>query len=377
MKTEKMLIKNEKGQVMLMAVIMLLVGGLCVSSLLSYMGTGLLTNRVYESRTGELYAADAGIEDAMWKLQHKDEAGYLPCNPSSEPRTYTISDVNGKTVDVKIEYVEMDGSIYYKITSAGKSGGDSTLVESYVQFVPGDELNIFSGALSAKGDISLGKDSEVNGDVYHCGDFDPTGVGGDWTDKGCAPFPSQDENVAFAQAFKNEALKGKTYNGTLNIQSNTTLGSGSPTHYSYITGGLTISKDVTITLDGVVYVKGSISCAKTLTITGTGSIVAEGSIYFSKLANYTVTGDSIIMSLNGDVTIKKADPYHERTINALIYAPNGAATFDKDMTVFGGVVAESIQADKEGSFTFVPKTDWDFPGELPGALEMKTYTVSQ
>jgi len=366
----KRLIRNENGAAMILALILLLIGGLIAAPLLAYMGTGLLAGRVYEGRTAELYAADAGVEDAMWKIQH--EAGGLPCNPSSPPKIYNI-DVNDKSVEVSIEYKLIDEQVYYKITSVGTTDSNShTTVESYVEFIPGGELDIFSGALAAQGDIDLKGGSEVNGDIYHCGDLDYTGeLGGDWTDLGCAPFPSQSQNEGFAQAFMDEALAGGTWEGNRDINSDTTLGP------IYITGNLAISKAVTITLAGIVYVKGSISGSKDLTITGTGSLVAEGDIYLSKLADYTVTGDSIIMSLNGDITLKKSDPGDALSINALIYAPNGAITFDKDMTIVGGVVGQSIQADKDGSFTFVPKTDWDFPGELPGALEMKTYSISQ
>jgi hypothetical protein len=369
----KRLIKGEKGQAMVLVLVLLIVGGLIVSPLLSYMGTGLLTGRVYEGRTAELYAADAGFEDGVWKVQHRDEAGagYVPCSPSSPPRTYNIT-ANNRSVGVNIVCVSNVTGYLWDITSIATTDSNSrTTVESYVQFISGGELNIFGGALASQGSISLGKDSTVTGDIYHCGGFDNSTVSGNWTDKGCAPFPSQAENIAFAQAFMDEAKKGGTYNGNMGISKSGDLGP------KYITGNLDISKDVTINLKGIVYVKGHISCAKTLTITGSGSLVAEGYIYLSKLANYTVTGDSIIMSLNSDITIKKSDPAGELSIGALIYAPNGAITFDKDMTIFGGVVGKSIQADKEGSFTFVPKTSWDFPGQLPGSLDIKTYNVSQ
>jgi len=66
----KRAIRDQKGQALILAIILLLVGGLVSASLLAYMGTGLITGEVYERRTAELYAADAGIEDAVWKMQH-------------------------------------------------------------------------------------------------------------------------------------------------------------------------------------------------------------------------------------------------------------------------------------------------------------------
>ncbi|MDH4299722.1 MAG: hypothetical protein OEV54_03690, partial [Dehalococcoidia bacterium] len=79
------LIKEEGGQALLLAVILLLVAGLAVASLLSFMGTGLRLNPVYEGRVAELYAADAGVEDAVWKIQHPLQAGYLPCSLGDTP----------------------------------------------------------------------------------------------------------------------------------------------------------------------------------------------------------------------------------------------------------------------------------------------------
>jgi len=370
----KRLVRGEKGYVLIAALLVLLVLGLISGPLLSYMVSGLRAGHVFETGAAELYAADAGVQDAVWRIPN------LGLCPSQNTEHYTISDVNGKSVDVTVTLTNnVTGTLTYKITSIAvtDAGGNTaglgshTTVECYVQFTPGDELDIFSGALASQTGIDLGRDSTVNGDIYHCEDFDDGGdLGGDWTDTGCAPFPSQTENEAFAQAFKDEALKGGTW-PTTDIKSNTTLGP------KYIDGDLDISRDVTITLAGIVYVKGHISCENTLTITGVGSLVAEDYIYFKKLANYTVTGDSIIMSLYGDITLKKSDKVDQLSINALIYAPNGAITFDKDTTVIGGVVGQSIQADRDGSFTFVPKTSWDFPGGLPGAYTIETYDVSR
>jgi hypothetical protein len=370
----KRLARDEKGQTMLLAVILLLVGGLIVSSLLAYMGTGLLTGRVYEKRTAELYAADAGVEDAVWKVQHKDDAdanvGYVPCTPGSDPRIYNITANNQsvKNVVVNITCVANTTGYLWKITSIATTSGNShTTIESYVKFTTGAELNIFSGALASQTGIDLGRNSTVNGDIYHCGAFDnSTIVNNNWTDKGCAPFPNPSENQAFAKAFEDAAKKGGTYNGTMTISSNTNLGP------KYITGDLYIQNDVIVTINGTVYVKGSITAKKDFTLAGSGSIVAEGDIYISKIAGFGTAGDSLIMSLNGNIEFKK-----EGTINALVYAPNGAIKFDKAATVIGGVVGKSIQADKDGAFTFVPKTSWDFPGALPGSLEIKTYNISQ
>jgi len=51
------LIRDEKGAALVLVLILLLISGLIIGPLLSYMGTGLITGEVYEGRTHELYAA--------------------------------------------------------------------------------------------------------------------------------------------------------------------------------------------------------------------------------------------------------------------------------------------------------------------------------
>lgn len=90
----KRLIRDEKGQALVLVLILLLVGGLIIAPLLAYMGTGLIAGKVYERRTAELYAADAGVEDALYKiLSHNVTLQSLDVN---HPHTYTLANsING------------------------------------------------------------------------------------------------------------------------------------------------------------------------------------------------------------------------------------------------------------------------------------------
>jgi len=65
----KRLIRDEKGAAVILALILLLIGGLISAALLGHMGSGILAGEVHERRTAELYAADAGVEDAIWRIQ--------------------------------------------------------------------------------------------------------------------------------------------------------------------------------------------------------------------------------------------------------------------------------------------------------------------
>jgi len=102
---------DEKGQALILAVILLLVGSLIIVPLLGFMSTGLIAGQVFEKKMGGLYAADAGIEDALWKIINLDEV------PTDE---YNLT-VNGMSVSVLIEEVttffgvELGGGVHYWI----------------------------------------------------------------------------------------------------------------------------------------------------------------------------------------------------------------------------------------------------------------------
>ncbi len=78
--------REEAGQAFILVLILLLVGGLIIAPLLAFMGTGLQSGQVFEQKTSELYAADAGIEDGIWQVQF-DELESL-----SSPTVYSVYD---------------------------------------------------------------------------------------------------------------------------------------------------------------------------------------------------------------------------------------------------------------------------------------------
>jgi len=75
--------------------VLLVVGGLIMTPLLGLMGTGLTAGRVYENKSHEYYAADAGVEDALWRLLND---AWLPSYQLNDP-------VNNKEIEVTIDRV--------------------------------------------------------------------------------------------------------------------------------------------------------------------------------------------------------------------------------------------------------------------------------
>ncbi|MBA7485015.1 hypothetical protein ES707_20549 [subsurface metagenome] len=98
-KTLNKSIRNEQGQALIFALIMLAVGSLIVVPLLAFMSTGLMAAQTVEEKMNKLYAADAGVEDAAHKiLTNYGPFASLGVNDSY---TYSLTDsVNGEDVSV-------------------------------------------------------------------------------------------------------------------------------------------------------------------------------------------------------------------------------------------------------------------------------------
>lgn len=59
---------KEQGQVIISALVALVIGGLIIAPTLSHMSTGAKSTVIQQKATRELYAADAGVEHAIWKI---------------------------------------------------------------------------------------------------------------------------------------------------------------------------------------------------------------------------------------------------------------------------------------------------------------------
>lgn len=105
MKLLRKIHKKESGQVLILVLILLLLGGLIIAPLLGFMSTGLKAGQVFEENMDEIYAADAGVEDAIYNIitpgaPHYDELQGLD---EGDPfPSYTLTDINGLQVTVNI-----------------------------------------------------------------------------------------------------------------------------------------------------------------------------------------------------------------------------------------------------------------------------------
>jgi len=87
----KRAIRDEKGSVLILVLILLVVGGLILTPLLGLMSTGLVSGQIYERKMDEYYAADAVVEDACWQLKPPDPApSKVPACPEEQTLTYSF-----------------------------------------------------------------------------------------------------------------------------------------------------------------------------------------------------------------------------------------------------------------------------------------------
>src|SRR4030042_2611025 len=102
MKILKNILKNESGQVLPMALVLLVLGGLLIVPMLSLMTTSLNANRMVDVKTSATYAADAGIQDALWKMG--DGVDLFASGDSYD----LTENLNGMTVTVEKQALEGD-----------------------------------------------------------------------------------------------------------------------------------------------------------------------------------------------------------------------------------------------------------------------------
>lgn len=103
---------EERGQALIAVLVFLMIGSLSLSPLLSYISTALKTDRTYQSKTAELYAADSGIDDAIWQIKY-DNLNTLFFEPPvydiydfDSVWSYSLSEpINDMTADVTIQNV--------------------------------------------------------------------------------------------------------------------------------------------------------------------------------------------------------------------------------------------------------------------------------
>jgi Tfp pilus assembly protein PilX len=313
-KSVRRAIRDEKGAALALVLVLLVVGGLILTPLLGLMTTGLMSGQVYEKKTAELYAADAGVEDAIWMIRF-EQVPSESWKASAERPGWQIYQypgplsVGNKSVEVAVYRKDWDPTCGENLTyqvlstavtddSRGTAGiGSSTTIESYLD-AKIVVRNLWDNAITSQDDINLGSNCVVDGDVQYGGSL--TGgqaVTGNKTPETYAKWPSSGNLSAYYSSHTPNSTDPRTYINISGLNPRT-IG---PCHMS---NSLTIDNSggrATLTLDGTVYVDGDLdfsqpgqSSAYTINLNGQ-TIFATGQITFP--ANHvSISGSGCIIA---------------------------------------------------------------------------------
>ncbi len=135
-------LREEKGQALALALIALAAGFLLVTPFVDSVSTKLLASRKYRASVVEQYAGDAGIEDAIWRINYES----VVITPGSTLSYALDEPVNGIIANVSVTRISGGqgggqgqgqggaGGKNYDIVS---SAGDTT-IEVSVNVLAGD-----------------------------------------------------------------------------------------------------------------------------------------------------------------------------------------------------------------------------------------------
>ena len=381
-------IKDEGGQALIMVLILLLLGGLIIPPLLAYMSTGLIVGQeVYDKRMDELYAAEAGVEDALWQI--KTVAAGLPKAEDDPPREWSysiIDDVNGKVVSpIIITYIE-EGT--YKIESTATSdGGDNTTIEAYINII--DFTNFMDNAITSMNDVELGSNTTVDGDIQYNGELKESPgstITGDTTDDPIEGWPTAEQLHDYY--WPDVAGLGEFPDATIDLKDPPSIPS------LYRVGDLTITNTGEsgvagwLEEDGIVYVTGDLEFKQTGNKDyeihlNYATIFVLGNIDFPS-DRCTVYGPGCIIAV-GDINFQpKMAAIDEPDVKDFIFVMSveGTVNFQPNGDFYGSL-AGNVNVNLQPGCSLIwngPPPELKFPGSEPSTTNViqaiRTWEIS-
>jgi hypothetical protein len=144
MKPLRRMLRRENGQALPMALVLMVVGVMVTTVILTLTTTNLKTTQVMDQKTRDIYAADAGIDDGLWKVRYN----YLPspllgswvettyATYEENPYTYIVHDsdnpdntvpINDRDVEVAIKPIWLLDGLEEIPTLQGRTPTDHLL----------------------------------------------------------------------------------------------------------------------------------------------------------------------------------------------------------------------------------------------------------
>jgi hypothetical protein len=326
MRLMKAINKQEEGATLLLLVLMIFIcSSTVVVPLLSFMNTGVVTTKNTGLHTQEIYAAEAGVRDAIWKIQRVYPG--LPVKDGDLPLQYTASDnINGNSVDATITWIDWETYRIYSLATNLNTGHKIT-IDSDIAIDPtgGLDLTAFTkDAMTSPGIISTSPNDKIYGDVRVLSTSNITGPGvinGEittgpitgWPTKALLEMyylrqvdtahPNSTGLIDVTQPGQNGHVYAQGYsNGNYVITGNAML-----TGDIVVEGNLHFNQNSAISLNGyTIYVTGDITFGTQAGLAGPGAVIAVGNVTFSP----NVTPSYIfVMSVAGFVDLQPSGDF--------------------------------------------------------------------
>jgi hypothetical protein len=193
MKNTKILLKGQNGQILVYVIIIMVLAVLVITPLVGLTYSGLRASSISYEKMQRLYAADAGVEDALnWILSgNVTKSGQLPPNDLYPDETYLMQDINGCNVQVDVHW-EGNATYGYLITTTATDNINNKRAKIQVHtfagtspgtkdiLVPGNGTPGTSGFQYAVASLSTttltiqrrnGQPTTIVGDIYSGGDL--------------------------------------------------------------------------------------------------------------------------------------------------------------------------------------------------------------
>jgi len=329
-------IRDEKGNVFILVLILLVVGGLVLTPLLGLMSTGLVSGQVYERHVHKYYAADAGVEDAIWTIKY-DPPDFHPYVPYVYPEPLIVDDKSVNITIVSLDDPETcEEELRYRILSTATSeDGSSITVDAHLAVSYLDLSASLDYAIISNSTIDIQPNNYIDGDVWLPDASDPyldgeEAINGTVYDSSTADLtwpdaedlsryywaqvddlePSTDYQIDIPggtsenDPFIIERLSSAPEGEQLTVKGDGWIKLGGTI---YVKGDLVLSAnpEINLNLNGqTIFAEGEIDIPPGVTLSGSGCVIAVGDITFKP--NMATTEDEfvLVMSIKGKTTLQ-------------------------------------------------------------------------
>jgi Tfp pilus assembly protein PilX len=98
-------VSEETGMALIIVLVLLVLGSLMMLPVLAHLNTALKTGQMYEEKSNMLYTADAGIEDALWRLKYDSMGPNYSEYDFDTVWSFETDLLNGTIADINIQNV--------------------------------------------------------------------------------------------------------------------------------------------------------------------------------------------------------------------------------------------------------------------------------